>query len=66
MSPALPLLLALALGLIAWLAARSRAWTFRTAARQSGTHLHSLPNYHAWYVALWAIVPAISVARTRL
>ncbi|MBN8483557.1 MAG: phosphate ABC transporter permease subunit PstC [Sphingomonadales bacterium] len=62
MSPALPLLLALALGLIAWLAARSRAWTFRTEARKGGSQLHSLPNYHAWYVALWAIVPAILFA----
>jgi hypothetical protein len=61
-SPALPLLLALSLGLIAWLAARSRAWTFRTAAREGGSHLHSLPSYHAWYVALWAIVPAVLFA----
>lgn len=59
MSPATPLLLALGLGLIAWLAARSRAWTFKRAA-PAGTRaaLHSLPNYHGWYVALWAAVPA--------
>lgn len=62
MSPALPLLLALALGLIAWLAARSRAWTFRKEAVASGGALHSLPNYHGWYVALWATVPAILFA----
>ncbi|MCZ8173476.1 MAG: phosphate ABC transporter permease family protein, partial [Brevundimonas sp.] len=47
------------MGLIAWLAARSRAWTFKRAA-PAGTRapLHSLPNYHGWYVALWAAVPA--------
>ena len=60
MSPAIPILLALALGLIGWLAARSRAWAFRTAG--GATSLHSLPNYHGWYVALWAIVPAIAFA----
>lgn len=62
MSPALPLLLALALGLIAWLAARSRAWTFRKEALTQGSALHSLPNYHGWYVALWAAVPAVVFA----
>ena len=62
MSPALPLLLALALGLIAWLAARSRAWVFRKDALASGAALHSLPNYHGWYVALWAAVPAVLFA----
>ncbi len=62
MSPALPLLLALALGLLAWLAARARAWTFRREAAAGKAQLHSLPNYHAWYVALWAVVPAIAFA----
>jgi phosphate transport system permease protein len=59
MSPAIPLLLALGLGLIAWLAARSKAWMFKRAA-PAGTRapLHSLPNYHGWYVALWTVVPA--------
>ena len=62
MSPAIPILLALALGLIGWLAARSRAWAFRKAARAAGDELHSLPNYHGWYVALWTLVPAIVFA----
>ena len=58
MSPAIPILLALGLGLIGWLAARSRAWALRRSARDAGSELHSLPNYHGWYVALWTIVPA--------
>ncbi len=58
MSPAIPILLALALGLTGWLAARSRAWALRREARAAGSDLHSLPGYHGWYVALWAAVPA--------
>jgi phosphate transport system permease protein len=44
------------LGLIAWLAARAKANAFRGAGR---ARLHSLPGYHGWYVALWAVVPAL-------
>jgi phosphate transport system permease protein len=55
MSPALLLLLALGLGLVGWLAARARAWSFRRAAPD--VRLAALPSYHAWYVALWVIVP---------
>ena len=56
MSPAILLLLALGLGLAGWLAARARAWAFR---RQSvDGRLSSLPTYHAWYVALWIVIPA--------
>ena len=62
MSPAIPILFAFGLGLIGWLAARSRAWAFRKTARAGGAELHSLPNYHGWYVALWAIVPAVLFA----
>ena len=62
MSPAIPVLLALGLGLIGWLAARSRAWAFRKTARAGGGELHSLPNYHGWYVALWVVIPAILFA----
>ncbi|MDE2436582.1 MAG: phosphate ABC transporter permease subunit PstC [Sphingomonadales bacterium] len=58
MSPAISVLLALALGLAAWLAARARAWTMRKNLRASGRDLASLPNYHAWYAALWTAVPA--------
>jgi phosphate transport system permease protein len=62
MSPVIPILLALALGLVGWLAARGRAWTMRQVARDAGSDLHSLPIYHAWYVALWTIVPAMLFA----
>ena len=62
MTPAIPVLLALALGLTGWLAARSRAWAMRSAARAEGAELHSLPSYHAWYVALWAALPAVLFA----
>jgi phosphate transport system permease protein len=55
MSPAFLFLLALGLGLLGWLAARARAWSFRRAA--PGVRLAALPQYHAWYVALWVIVP---------
>jgi phosphate transport system permease protein len=58
-SPAIPILLALGLGLIGWLAARSRAWALRS---EPGGRLHSLPNYHGWYVAIWAAAPAILFA----
>jgi phosphate transport system permease protein len=49
-------LLILGLGLLAWVAARAKAMSFRTAG---ATRPHSLPNYHGWYVALWAILPAL-------
>ena len=62
MTPAIPVLLALALGLTGWLAARARAWTLRRIVRAEGGELHSLPNYHGWYVALWAAVPAVLFA----
>ena len=57
MSPTVLLLLALGLGLAGWLAARARAWTFRRVA--PGGRLAALPNYHAWYVALWIIIPVL-------
>jgi phosphate transport system permease protein len=55
MSPALLLLLALGFGLVGWLAARTRAWSFRRA--EPNARLAALPSYHAWYVALWVGVP---------
>jgi len=58
-SPVISILLALGLGLIGWLAARSRAWSFR---RERTGQLHSLPGFHGWYVALWATVPALGFA----
>ena len=52
------LLMLLGLGLIGWLSARAKARAFAgvgTGARRP----HSLPLYHGWYVALWAVLPAI-------
>jgi phosphate transport system permease protein len=49
-------LLIFGLGLIAWLAGRARAWGFK---REGKMALHSLPGYHGWYAALWALVPAL-------
>ncbi|WP_324827580.1 phosphate ABC transporter permease subunit PstC [Qipengyuania zhejiangensis] len=58
MSPAILLLLALGLGLAGWLAARARAWAFRRDSADG--RLASLPNYHAWYVALWIVLPVLA------
>src|SRR6185503_13527977 len=58
MSP-LPLLgLVLTLGLVAWLSARGRALAFASGPT-APARLHSVPGYHGWFVALWAIVPAL-------
>ncbi len=57
MSPTILLLLALGLGLAGWLAARARAWSFRSSAPDQ--RLAALPNYHAWYVALWIVIPVV-------
>ena len=58
MSPAILLLLALGLGLAGWLAARARAWAFRRESADG--RLRSLPSYHAWYVALWIVLPMVA------
>ncbi|WAC22088.1 phosphate ABC transporter permease subunit PstC [Blastomonas sp. SL216] len=44
------------LGLITWVFARARAGRF---IQQGAASVHSLPSYHGWYAAMWAIVPAI-------
>ena len=64
MSPAIPIILAFGLALIGWLAARSRAWAFRrTAAETAGAaRLHSLPGYHAWFVGICTLLPALLFA----
>jgi phosphate transport system permease protein len=49
-------LLIIGLGFIAWLSARARARAFVVPGK---ARPHSLPNYHGWYVALWAVVPAL-------
>jgi phosphate transport system permease protein len=55
-SPAIFFLLIIGLGLMSWLAARGRAYSFQ--AKPDAQALHSLPVYHGWYGALWAIIPA--------
>jgi phosphate transport system permease protein len=44
------------LGGVAWLSARAKA---SALAGVGGPRLHSVPSYHGWYVALWAVVPAL-------
>jgi len=51
------LFLILGLGLIGWLTARARA--ARMARGLPAKSLHSLPSQHGWYVATWAVVPAL-------
>lgn len=58
-TPSVLVLLVVGLGMIAWLSGRARAWGFR---RNTKANLHSLPAYHGWYAALWAIVPAMIFA----
>ena len=50
------LLLLVGLGLISWIFGRAKANRFITSGQKN---LNSLPNYHGWYTALWAIVPAL-------
>ena len=59
MPAATPIILALGLGLVGWLVARSRAWAFR---RGREGRLHSLPAYHGWFVAICVVVPALLFA----
>jgi phosphate transport system permease protein len=56
MSPALLFFLVLGLGLIGWISGRAKAGRFTSNGKNRP---HSLPNYHGWYVALWAIIPAL-------
>ena len=49
------LLLIAGLALIGWLAGRQRS---NLLASRAGTKLHSRPQYHGWYVALWLFAPA--------
>ncbi len=49
-------LLVLGLGLVAWFSARAKARAFGQAGK---ARAHSLPGYHGWYVALWAVLPAL-------
>lgn len=49
------LLAILGIGLAGWFAARARARLLYTGRGS----LHSMPNYHAWHMALWIVVPAL-------
>ncbi len=50
------LLLVFGLALVGWIVGRARA---RQLALLPSVKLHSLPTQHGWYVALWAIIPAL-------
>ncbi|MDZ3831057.1 MAG: phosphate ABC transporter permease subunit PstC [Sphingopyxis sp.] len=54
-NPAALLLLVAGLGLIGWLAGRARSTML---ASRANIKLHSRPQYHGWYVALWLFAPA--------
>ena len=51
------LLLLGGLALIAWLAARAKASALFVGVQGRP---HSLPSYHGWYVALWALLPTLA------
>jgi phosphate transport system permease protein len=50
------LLAILGLGLAGWLTARAKARLLYTGRGS----LHSMPNYHAWNLALWIVIPALA------
>ena len=58
MSPITLILIALGLGLVGWLAGRAKAWSFQAGAAAQRTA--SRPIYHAWYVALWVVLPVLA------
>src|SRR5262245_30965041 len=55
MTLSLALVAILAIAAVAGLFARNRA----VGLRGGGARLNSLPNYHAFYVAIWAALPAL-------
>ena len=55
MSSSALFLLLLGFGVIAFFTGRARAQMLKPVA---APRPHSRPNYHGWYVALWAIIPA--------
>lgn len=57
MSPITLILIAMGLGLAGWLAGRAKAWSFESSA--PGVRPVSRPIYHAWYVALWVVIPVL-------
>ncbi|RZM03317.1 MAG: phosphate ABC transporter permease subunit PstC, partial [Sphingomonas sp.] len=57
-TPAIALLAVLALAAVAWFAARAKAMRFAPAT-SAAQRPHSRPAQHGWYVALWALLPAL-------
>ena len=58
MSPITLILIAIGLGLAGWLAGRAKAWSFQKSDPQ--VRLAARPTYHAWYVAIWIIIPVLA------
>jgi phosphate transport system permease protein len=58
MSPITLILIAIGLGLAGWLAGRAKAWSFQ--ASSPAERPASRPIYHAWFVALWIIIPVLT------
>jgi len=54
------ILLVLGLGGIAWAVGRTKASRFSYGGGARAAH--SLPGYHGWYVAAWALIPALVFA----
>lgn len=50
------LVLVIGLGAVAWFFGRIKASGFVSNGERG--KIHSLPSYHGWYVALWAVIPA--------
>ena len=55
MSPITLILVAIGLALAGWLAGRAKAWSFKKG--ETGARPVARPVYHAWYVAIWILVP---------
>jgi phosphate transport system permease protein len=62
MSPITLILIAMGLGLLGWLAGRAKAWSFQSG--DAGLRPASRPIYHAWYVALWVVLPVLAFTAT--
>jgi phosphate transport system permease protein len=58
MSPIILILLAMGLGLAGWLAGRAKAWSFQK--ENPNVRPVARPTYHAWYVALWIVIPVLA------
>ncbi|MBV7267210.1 phosphate ABC transporter permease subunit PstC [Erythrobacter ani] len=58
MSPITLILIAIGLGLAGWLAGRAKAWSFQKG--NPDARPVARPTYHAWYVAIWIVVPVLA------